>query len=112
MENKKVIFLCGATDRYEEFDRYADALRMMGYRPLLPTRLPWGITREQEIQICMALINGADAVLALSEWEKDICASFEINYCELIEKPLILPPKGPDVKPYWLREALEEVFKA
>lgn len=111
MENKKIIFLCGAVDRYEEFDRYDDALRAMGYNTLLPTHLPGGLTKEQEMQICMAMINCADAVLALSDWDKDMCASFEINYCSLINKPFILPPKGPEVKPYWLREALEEVFK-
>lgn len=112
MEAKKVIYLSGDTTKYEEFDRYDDALRLMGYNTLLPTHLPGGLTEQQEMWIRMAMIDSADAVIALSGWEKDNKADHEIGYCALTDKPFVLPPIDANVSPYWLREAVEEVFKA
>ena len=108
---KKVIYLSGDTTKYEEFDRYDDALRLMGYNTLLPTHLPGGLTEQQEMRIRMAMVDSADAVIALSDWDKDEKSTHELAHCVLIKKPFVLPPTDANVSPYWLREAVEEVLK-
>ena len=60
------------------------------------------------------MIDSADAVLFMSTDGHSVGTSLEHCYCEYTGKPHIHPPimQGGDpqsVKPYWLRESLEEV---
>lgn len=115
MEQKKVVYISGPVldenGSREEFARYADAVSDLGYIVLRPTCLPKGLTRDQSGEICAAMIKSADAVLFASGWDKDITTREDWVYCACINKPVITPPTGRDVKPYWLREALEEVTR-
>lgn len=112
--NKKVIYIAGAItgvkNYWEEFDRYDDALRAMGYNTLVPSHLPKGLTNEQYMRICLAMIDSADAVVFTSTWQQSPGAVLEHHYCTYTDKPAITPPTGPDVKPWWLREALQEAL--
>lgn len=112
--NKKVIYIAGAItgvkNYWEEFDRYDDALRAMGYNTLVPSHLPSGLEKNQYMRICFAMIDSADAVVFLSNWQDSHGAVLEHYYCTYTGKPAITPPTGPDVKPYWLRETLEEAL--
>ena len=118
MERKKAIYIAGpitgVCDYRTEFGRYADAIRAMGYAVLNPARLPEGMTNAQYMRICLAMIDSADAVLFMSEWRESPGATLEHRYCEYTGKPHIHSPTMKDgdprsVKPYWLRESLEEV---
>lgn len=115
MEQKKVVYIAGPVldenGSREEFARYADAVSDLGYIVLRPTCLPNGLTRAQSTEIRTAMIQSADAVLFLSEWDEDINSREDLVHCMCINKPYITPPTGRDVKPYWLREALEEVTR-
>jgi hypothetical protein len=111
MEQKKVIYISAPTvEGYgEELARYVDAVNDLGYIALTTSRLPQGLTTEQDQLVRCGMIAAADAVLYLP---RDTYGEFlPGDYGLALDrgKPIIFPPTGRDVKPYWLREALEEV---
>jgi hypothetical protein len=55
------------------------------------------------------MIEAADAVLLLSKEAYGGRINYDECYAIWRPKLCITPPTGSDVKPYWLREALEEV---
>jgi hypothetical protein len=111
MEQKKVIYISAPTvDGYgEELARYVDAVNDLGYIALTTSCLPQGLTQEQELRIRCGMIAAADAVLFLSKEAYGGGISCDKIYTLWPPMPSITPPTGSDVKPYWLREALEEV---
>lgn len=111
MEQKKVIYISAPTvDGYrEELAHYVDAVNDLGYIALTTSRLPQGLTTEQDQLVRCGMIAAADAVLFLSEEAYGGGVSCDKFYTLWPPKPSITPPTGSDVKPYWLREALEEV---
>lgn len=113
MEQKKVVYISAPTvdGKREELARYVDAVNDLGYIALTTSRLPQGLTREQDHKIRSSMIEVADAALFLSEWDEDITPREDMVYCMCTNKPYVTPPTGRDVKPYWLREALEEVTR-
>lgn len=126
MERKKVIYISGpitgVAKHWEAFEQAEEDLDSLGYIPLSPSRLPGGMTNEQYMKICTAMIDSADAVLLLPRWEDSKGATLEARYCEYIGKPLVTYEKTRHdaivktelprcVTQAWLKNDLEEVFK-
>lgn len=90
----KVVYIAGpitgTKDYRERFARAADLIEQKGYIALNPATLPGGMTNEQYMKICFAMIESADVVLFLSNWRKSIGASLEQLYCNYIGKPVAL----------------------
>lgn len=96
MGEKKVIYIAGPITGvpryYEAFEAMEDELSGMGYIPLSPSRLPENISNAKAMQICLAMINAADAVIFLDGWENSNGARLERDYCFYIDKPAFTDP--------------------
>lgn len=96
MEKKKVIYIAGPITGvpryYEAFEAMEEEISGMGCIPLSPSRLPEGISNEKAMQICLAMINAADAVIFLDGWENSNGARIERDYCFYINKPTFTDP--------------------
>ena len=93
MGEKKVVYIAGpisGVEKYwEAFEKADDALQAAGFIGLSPSRLPWGMTREQYMRICFAMLDSADAVLFLPGSYNSQGAMLEYNYCGYIGKPCV-----------------------
>lgn len=86
--------ITGVRNYWKAFEAAEDELTAIGCVPLSPSRLPGGLTRAQYMQICMAMIDSADAVLALPGWENSLGATIEVRYCQYIDKPVRIAYDG------------------
>ena len=90
-DKKKVVYIAGPITGVEEywkpFEKAEEDLVALGYIPLSPARLPQGMTNEQYMRICFALIDSADAVLFLPGWSNSQGAMAEFAYVKYIGKP-------------------------
>ena len=122
-EKKKVVYIAGPITGVEEywkpFEKAEDDLTALGYIPLSPARLPQGMTNEQYMRICFALIDSADAVLVLNHSQYSEGVQVEWRYCRYIGKPIVTQRsfaveadgKHPDDIVFaWLKHDLQEVL--
>lgn len=91
MSRRKAVFISGpitGVERYwEPFEDAMDEISAAGYIPLSPTWQPLGLTNEQYMRTCLAMIDAADAVLFLPGWRRSKGSTLEHDYCEYIGKP-------------------------
>lgn len=124
MSGKKVVYIAGpitGVDKYwEPFEKAEDDLTALGYIPLSPARLPQGMTNEQYMRICFAMIDSADAVLVLGDRYSE-GVNVEGTYCRYVGKPVVMlrrygldaGGKHPDEIVFaWLKHDLEEVMSS
>ena len=80
------------------------------------------MSNAQYMKICTAMIDNADAMLMLPNWEDSHGAKVEYRYAECIEKPVVYhrtvtyeplrrAENPAEVRIGWLKHDLEEVFK-
>lgn len=70
----------------EKFRKAAEALGKWGHTALSPAELPEGMSREDYMRICFAMIDVADAVVFLPDAKESAGAKLEMEYCEYIGK--------------------------
>ena len=73
-------------------DKFAAAEMQLfwhGHTVLNPAELPRGMSREDYMRICFAMIDVADAVVFLPDAAESAGARLEMAYCEYIEKEYV-----------------------
>ena len=87
---RRVVYISGpitGVPRYwEAFEAAEDLITAKGWIPLSPARLPEGMTNEQYIRICFAMIDSADMVLFLPTWPTSLGSRLEHHYCVYTKK--------------------------
>lgn len=74
----------------EKFQIVSERLER-GHQPVLnPASLPEGMTPADYIRICFSMIDCADAVVFLPDWNQSEGAKLEYQYCKYIEKETVL----------------------
>ncbi|MBP5361907.1 MAG: DUF4406 domain-containing protein [Ruminococcus sp.] len=88
-----VVYLAGKIDgdpNYKEkFRKAAEQLESRGYIVLNPATLPEGMSKEKYMPICLAMLNQADIILLLSDYEESPGARIELNYANYQNKELL-----------------------
>jgi nucleoside 2-deoxyribosyltransferase len=72
---------------YPAFNAVADLLRKQGHTPLNPACNPPGLTPAQYMDIDLAMLRAADAILLLPGWEESKGARVEANYAAYLGIP-------------------------
>lgn len=91
MDRKKVIYIAGPVtgveNYWEPFERAQEAIEGRDFIALTPTWQPKGMSNEQYMRICLAMLDSADGVLFLPGWPRSKGATLERAYCQYIGKP-------------------------
>ena len=83
-----------------KFDAAADDLRQYaGCIVLNPADLPDGMPKEKYMPICLAMIDAADAICPLDDWEDSPGAMIEISYARYQGKNILPPLNTPTIIP-------------
>ena len=89
--NNKVIYIAGpitgVADYKDAFNVTENYLKSKGFTVLNPASLPSTLTNEQAMVIDIGMINVADAVFFLPNWNESRGAFLEWQYCLYIKKP-------------------------
>ena len=83
--------------RYKtKFGAAAKALQAAGHVVLNPATLPAGLEQEDYMRICLAMLDSADQVTFLPNYQESEGAMVEMAYCRRIGKPwgVFLEPQG------------------
>ncbi len=78
--------ITGDPNYKEKFEQLQRIYERNGYCVLSPAILPEGMQEGDYMRICFAMIDTADAVLFLSDWEQSQGARLERAYCLYIDK--------------------------
>ena len=94
----KVIYISGPItndpDYRRKFNRMENDLQVRGFTVLNPAHLPAGMTDEQYMKICLAMIDAADAVIVVSDWMRSRGSRLETDYCLYAGKTVYLSLEG------------------
>lgn len=90
---KKKVYIAGpitGVNNYSApFEKAEKAIAAKGWVPLNPARLPQGMENKDYATLCLAMLEVADAVLFLSDWERSVGALLEMNYCAYTKKLIV-----------------------
>lgn len=78
--------ISGDSGYYEKFEQAQNELGAQGHIVLNPAELPEGLSKAEYMRICFAMIDCAEVVCLLSDWEQSDGAKLERQYCEYIGK--------------------------
>lgn len=81
--------ITGDTDYREKFLRAKAELERKRYIVLNPAELPTGMSRADYMRICFAMIDTADMVVLLPDWECSEGARLEREYSSYIGKKIM-----------------------
>ncbi len=85
--------ITGEPDYKEKFEAAAMNLEAQGHIVLNPAELPEGMRTADYMRICFAMIDTADAVYLLENWEYSSGASVEKDYAVYIGKSVFTERK-------------------
>ena len=71
----------------DKFREEAEKLEGLGHIVLNPAELPKGMSKAEYMRICFAMIDCADMVFPLPDWQGSPGAQLELAYCRYIGKP-------------------------
>lgn len=71
----------------DRFREEAEKLEGLGHIVLNPAELPEGMSKAEYMRICFAMIDCADTVFLLPDWQGSPGAQLELAYCRYIGKP-------------------------
>lgn len=80
--------ITGVKDYWRPFCEAKFELTRRYIKVLDPTTLPEGMTTQQYMRVCLAMVDDADAVLMLPGWENSNGATIEAMYAKYIGKPV------------------------
>lgn len=88
------IYISGAMasckDTYKDiFNREQRKLEKDGHIVINPAMLPEGLDQDKYMPICLAMIDGADAVYMFNDWEHSKGAVAELVYAKYQKKKII-----------------------
>lgn len=83
--------ITGDSDYESKFEVAAQEYRKEGYIVLNPAVLPVGLHPADYMRICFAMIDSADVVALLPDYQKSVGAQLELQYCLYIDKEVKLP---------------------
>ncbi len=86
--------ITGEPNYKEKFDIAAMNLEAQGHIVLNPAELPEGMRAADYMRICFAMIDTADAVYLLEDWEYSSGASVEKDYAVYTGKSVLTERKG------------------
>lgn len=93
MKQKQIVYIAGkinGNETYkEEFGNEKKILEQGGIIVLNPAELPEGMDPQDYMHICFAMIDRANCVVALSNWNDSPGAKLEIEYCNYIGKTVV-----------------------
>ena len=81
--------ITGDPEYHEKFRRVQEEAEAKGYIALNPAVLPEGMTAADYMRICFAMIDTADVVAFLPDYEKSRGAMLERDYCLYTRKPFM-----------------------
>lgn len=79
--------ITGDTDYKAKFKKYEEMYDKVA-TVLNPAENPAGMSNADYANISIAMINAADYVVFLPDWEESIGANLEHAYCKYIGKPV------------------------
>lgn len=91
-----IIYIAGKMTGKKDFGRAKfaaaeDVLRGAGHVVLNPGRLPIGLKDADYMPICLAMIDAAEAVFRLEDWQDSVGAKLELAYAARREKKIMGP---------------------
>lgn len=86
--------ITGDKNYREKFDAAERMLEEEGHIVISPAVLPEGLTKADYMRICMAMIDSADVVAFLPDYDESYGALIEFSYCGYTEKPTWLLDNG------------------
>lgn len=69
-----------------KFRAAAKALEETGHTVLNPTTIPAGLSNADGMRICFAMMDAADVVLFLRDYQESQGAMLEWQWCQYVEK--------------------------
>ena len=81
--------ISGIPDYRDKFGIARNALEREGYTVLNPAVLPEGMEKKDYMRICFAMIDTADVITFLPNWENSKGANVERAYVTYNEKPIL-----------------------
>lgn len=78
----------------EKFAVVEAALWAQGFTVINPEVLPEGMRPADYMRICFAMVDIADEVVFLPDWQESQGANLEMALCQYIKKPIAFLPKG------------------
>lgn len=82
--------ITGDTGYREKFDKAETVLSKIGHCVMNPAKLPSGMEQGDYMRICFSMIDCADVVVLLPDWQESAGARLERAYAEKIGKEVVV----------------------